>query len=500
MTLQTGFGFAALSALLVSCSTPANCPTCGTTQNGTVVAIGAMEVPQSSPYGKPFAVWDLVNIDTVNRRLLVTDRSHAAIAIFDTSTDTPIGQLKNGFVGSVCCEPDRTSNFNEVSGPNGTVITPAYNAAGTIDASRLGADGITRTPPLGNVWVSDGNATLKVFNMDADILPVQHNDAKKQAFGTAVTGLPVLNIDECGRGTPYIGIYPNNNPCGDERADEPSFDPEHNKLIVTNGDGPTGAFVTMIDTTNPACVGNSCVQAQFFFDGGGDAVDTGCPGPTISGVAPVNSPPTGGIRCRHVGNTPATDAATNGLGGSIYNPVTHRFLQAVPQVGPNPEDSEVTEIDPVTYRVTNHYRLNAANGAPGCQPAALALGPSQNLLVGCANREGEAFPASEYIIDVSATGGGKIIQSIYYTGRADQVWYNPGDKRFYVAARDMENGSYLGIIDAVTNMWLYNAPTGGNAHGIAVDPFNNHIYIPIAQNARCGKFSAEGCITIYVSQ
>jgi hypothetical protein len=120
--------------------------------------------------------------------------------------------------------------------------------------------------------------------------------------------------------------------------------------------------------------------------------------------------------------------------------------------------------------------------------------------VGCANREGEAFPASEYIIDVSATGGGKILKSIYNTGRADQVWYNPGDKLFYVGARDMENGSYLGIIDAVSNMWLYNAPTGGNAHGLAVDPFNNHIYIPIAPNARCGRFSAEGCITIYAAQ
>jgi len=46
---------------------------------------------------------------------------------------------------------------------------------------------------------------------------------------------------------------------------------------------------------------------------------------------------------------------------------------------------------------------------------------------------------------------------------------------------------------------LYNAPTGGNAHGVAVDPANNHIYIPIAQNARCGRFSAEGCITVYAA-
>jgi hypothetical protein len=301
------------------------------------------------------------------------------------------------------------------------------------------------------------------------------------------------------------------------RADEPSFDPDHNRLIVTNGDGPLGAFVTMVDTTNPVCAGNTCVVAQFFFDGGGDAVTdpTTCP-PNYTtpspGLAACTSatPPAGcfaagavgvgGARCRHVGNNPATDAATNGLGGSIYNPGTKKFLQGVPQIGPNPNDGEVTEIDPVTMLVTNHFRLTAATGAPGCQVASLAIGPNQNLLVGCANREGEAFAASTFIMDVSAAGKGKIIKAIYNTGRADQVYYNPGDKRFYLASRDMENGSYLGIIDATTNMWLYNSPTGGNAHGIAVDQVNNHIYVPIGANARCGRFSAEGCITVYAAQ
>ena len=480
-------GILSSSALITGCNTAANCPTCGTTQNGTVAAIAVMEIPQASPFGKPFAVWDLVNHDPVNRRLYVTDRSHAAIAVFDTVNDQPIGQLKKSFVGSVCCEPDRASNFNEASGPNGTVITKPYGAGGTLE-----------NRPLGNLWVSDGDSTMKVFNLDTDTLPFVHNDdAKKQSFGTAVTGLPVLNIDDCTRQV-NLGAYPNGNPCGDMRADEPSFDPDHNKLIITNGDGPNGAFITMIDVTQPMCAGNSCVQAQFFFDGGGDTSTTGCLGPDVSGVAPAKG---GAIRCRHVGNDPVPtsatfDAATNGLGGSVYNPNTKRFLQGVPQIGNNPVNGEITEIDPVTFTVTNHFKLTAATGMGGCQVASLAIGPSNNLLVGCANREGTAFPPSTFIIDGTS---GKLIQAIYQTGRADQVWYNPGDKRFYVGARDMENGSFLGIIDAVSNMWLYNAPTGGNAHGLAADPVNNHIYIPISPNARCGRFSAEGCIAVYAS-
>src|ERR1700694_3322997 len=146
-TTMLALGILEAAVLTSGCNTPANCPTCGTTQNGTVHAIAVMEVPQASPYGKPFAVWDLVNHDPVNRRLYVTDRSHAAIAVFDTVTDQPIGQLKKGFVGSICCDPDGASNFNEVSGPNGTVITPPYSAARTLDPTRK----------LGNLWVSDGD-------------------------------------------------------------------------------------------------------------------------------------------------------------------------------------------------------------------------------------------------------------------------------------------------------------------------------------------------------
>ncbi len=462
-------GILSSSALTSACSSPANCPTCGTTQNGTVTVIATMEVPQSSPFGKPFTVWDLVSHDPVNRRLYVTDRSHAAIAVFDTTNDMTIGQVKNGFVGSVCCEPDRISNFNEVSGPNGAIVTPPTVAGGK----------------LGNLWVSDGDSTVKVFNLDTDTLPVAHNDGTaSQTFGTARTGISFTNIDTCSRS----GLT--DVTCGDLRADEPSFDPEHNRLIVTNGDtpGPGGPIVTLIDTTNPTCAGNSCVLAQFFFDGGGDTATTGCPGPAVSGVAPVNG---GAIRCRHVGSG-FSPYATNGLGGSIYNPGTHKFLQAVPQVGPNPADGEVTEIDPVAFQVTNHFALKGL----GCQAASLAIGPNNNVLVGCANREGEAFPPSTFIMDGTT---GKIINSIFQVGRVDQVWYNPGDKRFYLAARDMEQGSFLGIIDATNNMWLYNAPTGGNAHGVAADPVNNHIYVPIGVNARCGKFSAEGCITVYAA-
>jgi hypothetical protein len=452
---------AAAASFAIGCTTQDNCPLCGTDKNGPVTTLTAMQVPQSSPFGKPFAAWDIVLHDPATRRLYVTDRSHAAIAVYDTVQDAPLGQVGPGmFVGSVCCNSDRATNFNQLSGPNAVIVTPPP-AGGT----------------LGLLWVSDGDSTLKVYDLDTDTLPVAHNDgAATQSFGTVHTGITFTDLEGCIRGT----TFNNPNSCGDLRADEMAWDPEHRIVLVSNGDAAV-PFVTLVDANNPACAGNSCVKAQFFFDGKGDNLTTGCPAPSASGVV------TGGVLCRH------GPLATNGIGGSVYDPATHRFLISTPQVGPNPADGEVTELDPVAMRVTNHFSLAGA----GCQVAFLALGPINNLLVGCANREGEAFFPSTIVMDATR---GNILKTIFDVGRVDEVWYNDGDKRFYLAARDMNNGSVLGVIDALTNTWMQNAPTGGNAHGVAADPFNNHIYVPLGVNARCGRFNAEGCVAVYVAQ
>jgi DNA-binding beta-propeller fold protein YncE len=467
MRSQTLLAFSAVAAtalLTSSCETDANCPTCGTTKNGAYAAISTIMVPRSSPYGKPFQSWDIVVHDPATRQLYVTDRSHASIAVYETVTDTAIGTVRKGFVGAVCCEPDRASNFNELSGPNAVIVTDSGPGN------------------LGVLWVSDGDSMLKVFDLNKDIQPVKHLDGTfTQTFGTVRTGISFTDIDKCSRSglsDPAV--------CGDMRADEMAYDPDDHRIIVTNGDTPGPApFLTLVDTKDPKCTlageGISCVKAQIFFDGAGNGLTTGCPTSDVSGVV------TRGVACWHGPN------AQNGLGGSLYNPVTRKFLLSVPQVGKDPQNGEVAEIDPKTGQVTNDFLLKGL----GCQVAGLALGPSQNLLVACANREGQQFPPSTVIMNATT---GAIIKVIYDVGRVDEAWYNDGDKRFYLAARDMANGSVLGIIDALTNNWLQNVPTGGNAHALAADPFNNHVYIPFGPNARCGQFSAEGCIAVYAAQ
>ena len=130
---------------------------------------------------------------------------------------------------------------------------------------------------------------------------------------------------------------------------------------------------------------------------------------------------------------------------------------------------------------------------PNCMPTSLTQGPGNNFLVGCADHDGEAFPPNEYVIDGSA---GTILATITNVGGVDEVWYNSGDNRYYVAARDMPNGPVMGVIDAATNVWLQNVTTNSNSHSIAVDSSNNHAFVPLQAGGICTSQSSNGCIGV----
>jgi hypothetical protein len=132
-----------------------------------------------------------------------------------------------------------------------------------------------------------------------------------------------------------------------------------------------------------------------------------------------------------------------------------------------------------------------------CMPTAIAQGPGNNFLVGCADHDGTAFPPNEYVID--GTSGAQIAQ-ITNVGGVDEVWYNPGDNRYYLAARDMPTGPVMGVIDAKTNTWLVNVTTNSNSHSIAVDPSNNHAFVPLQPGGICGTTNTQGCVGVYAEQ
>ncbi len=293
----------------------------------------------------------------------------------------------------------------------------------------------------------------------------------------------------------------------------------------------------------------SCILGQIYYDGGGGAASGGlglnssvpvdtvgggfpCPDPSnphvFSGVSggPANAaaglPGLGGVTpsgaaynipCHHAplidqntaafcnqaspGGNCAGSIAPAGLGGMVWNENTGMLLQT--NGNSIPTATNIGSIDVIDPRLGNANGPIVVNSfpIPNCMPTSIVQGPGNNFLVGCADHDGEAFPPNMYVIDGTS---GKIITEITNVGGVDETWYNSGDNRYYLAARDMPNGPVMGVIDAGTNLWLENVPTNSNSHSIAVDSTNNHAFVPLQAGGICTSQSSNGCIGVYAEQ
>lgn len=292
----------------------------------------------------------------------------------------------------------------------------------------------------------------------------------------------------------------------------------------------------------------SCIIGQIYYDGAGGSASAGvgltssvpvdnvgvtfpCPDPSnphvfsgVSGSAAADGPlglpgigttPSGTsytIPCHHgplldygtgafcSQTAPASSCAgaiaPAGLGAMTFNPNSGFWLMANENAIPVTNIGTIDVID---------LQLGTGNGPvvvnsfvmPNCMPTGITQGPGNNFLVGCADHDGEAFPPNEYIIDGTS---GAILATINNVGGVDETWYNPGDNKYYLAARDMPNGAVMGVIDAKTNLWLTNMPTGSNAHSISVDPSDNHVFMPFQAATICTTQSANGCVGVITEQ
>jgi hypothetical protein len=295
----------------------------------------------------------------------------------------------------------------------------------------------------------------------------------------------------------------------------------------------------------------SCIIGQVYYDGGGGpgaGLSSGVPVDTIGGTFPCPNPsnphvfsgvsggaangaaglpglsgvtPTGTtytIPCHHgpiinySGTTTPLGSFCNqanpaagclgavapaGLGGMVWNSNTGHLLQANENcILTATNIGCVDEIDPRLGNPDGPVVVNTFV-MQNCMPTSLVQGPGNEFLVGCADHDGEAFPPNEYIINGST---GAIITEITTVGGVDETWYNPGDNKYYLAARDMPNGPVMGVIDAVSHQWLQNVTTGSNSHSIAVDSSNNHAFVPLQAGAQCKTQSSNGCIGVYAQQ
>src|SRR5262249_47058238 len=157
---------------------------------------------------------------------------------------------------------------------------------------------------------------------------------------------------------------------------------------------------------------------------------------------------------------------------------TRRFLITVPGKivgGTVVTPASIQVINPTSMLSENTYPIDcqAIAGVTRVGVAGIVLRPNQHILVSACG-----FPIILTLDEKTTTVD--VIKVITQVGGGDQVWYNPGDGRFYVTGLDMTTPppagvQSLGVINANTSEWLQNVPDVRGKNPAAL-PENNHIF------------------------
>lgn len=180
--------------------------------------------------------------------------------------------------------------------------------------------------------------------------------------------------------------------------------------------------------------------------------------------------------------------ATDGAEQSVWDPDTGLIYLALPVLDHVEAHGAVAVIDPHTYRLVKLIPVER------CVPAGLALGPHDELLVGCSDDAVAAgFPAQSLIVNATS---GRIVARLPQVGGSDEVWSDSAAGRYFLAAVANTGGAVLGVVDSRTHAWIENLPTGPDAHSVAADERSGRVFVPIAASPTGGA-CRRGCIAVY---
>jgi hypothetical protein len=286
------------------------------------------------------------------------------------------------------------------------------------------------------------------------------------------------------------------------RADELAYDPKDGLLLViNNASTPPVATLIKVNQTN----GSLSVVTNIFLD---------------------TKPGHGGVD------------AQNGAEQPVWDPGTQKFFLSIPQIGPQPEDGGV-------LRISTAGVVEATYPVKFCSPAGLALGPNEDLLVGCnlvfdteggvwtGNADIDKHSAAPQLVIIDAKTG-NIDKHVRGAGAGDEVWFNKGDGNYYAASSGSpfvpnaitpprvgtppkappltaQGAAILSVIDAKRQKLLQLVPTlnvpavvapapnphpAGTAHSVAANARNNHVFVPLAANNAFPN-CLTGCIAVY---
>jgi hypothetical protein len=299
----------------------------------------------------------------------------------------------------------------------GHMAGPLPSGGGTSSTNGPGPNGVVVTP-LKTLFAGDGNSTVQVADVDAD------SPTYLQIIGSTSTARSV-----CDGGTASTHY------CG--RADEIDYDPIDHIILIANP-GPLSVAVPHMPV-DP--------YATF-----------------------INADPPYNV----LGSV--TFAGAGGLEQPRWDHQTRRFLITVPGKivsGTIVTPASIHVIDPITMLSEQTYPIDcqAIAGVNSVDTTGIVLRPNQHILASACG-----FPIILTLDENSSEI--HVINVIKEVGGGDQVWYNPGDGRFYVTGADLTvpNGvQSLGVINALKSEWLQNVPDVRGKNPAAFRD-NNHIF------------------------
>jgi YVTN family beta-propeller protein len=275
-------------------------------------------------------------------------------------------------------------------------------------------------------WVDQpGN---KYYLADRDSKGIDVFDLNTRKFVTTITGFAGPN-----------GVLADNQGqlwVGDSDSTVKAVNTQTNKVIATISTGGKG--VTDEIAYDP--------QDQLIIAGNGD---DSTPFVTIISV-------TGHRVVKKVSITGA-----EGLEQPVWDAQAHLFYISVPKTAKDPGGA-IAVIDPQAGSIRNIVPLT------NCAPTGFAIGPNHQAMIGC-----DGHPV---IMDLTSW---KVLATISQTNGCDEVWYNAGDQRYYLAADGNNAGPSLSVIDARTLQFIQNVPTKSGSHSVAAATGSNIVLLPM---------------------
>jgi hypothetical protein len=314
----------------------------------------------------------------------------------------------------------------------GGFVGVAFTPAGVVDNNHSGPDGVVNHGKW--LYAGDGNSTLKVFDLNAPAA-----SALKRVISTGGT----TRVDEMALTTDGDLLLAANN------AEDPPFA----TLFVANGDDATDhtrkiLAITIEPAILPAGFGLSMEQPAW--ERHTKRFYTSLP-------IVANNPP----GC-NFGQLPAPAPITCSGGLLVTDPTSPKAVEGA--------------FNPATN--TGVLLLKA------CNPNGSTVGPDNNLLLGCTPQNGPSD-----VISLVINARTKEQTPVNHITGSDEVWFNKGDRRYYLgASRDCtipgrpcptaaQQTPVLGVVDADRNLLVEKVPQSSNSHSVAADSKRNRIFV-----------------------